>query len=292
MSDALGSLIKDGKNYVLKQDEEGFYMDLLVSTDTYDSKGRLIVEKMKTGLNSNKAVGGLFTPIKADMTEQGRLITVGIKGIQNLVTIEDIDANVEVMGAGNDFIEDFTGTSQEQEKLEVSNIPISDITSVVKNPDTTPVVLTRVYNTAPTTGEYYVDLRLGRITIGGNSGTDVYRITYSIDAGRIKKLIKEITESGLVVTTNETTLSHPIGRILQVIGTGTSGGNKTPIYTGTPSAGEVHVDRDTGVLTFAGADAITSAEVIYETGYKSLGKTLEKKEAGEPVAVNFEGGAH
>jgi hypothetical protein len=274
-----------GDKFVLKALEKGSKWDLLISTETYDAKRRLIVEKMKLGLDPNKAIGLLFTPIAADFTEQGRLITVGIDGPLYAIPIKDIGANVQITGASNRITELFNGDATAQQVIEALNLPIDSMVSVTEL--TGPTTLTRVYTT-PTTGEYYVDLDTGLITIGGTSvsGTNNYRAIYDINSGRIKELVEEKTED-LTTVSHVGTATEPVSEVISVKDEG--GVGYIILYSGTPLTGQVVVNLTAGTFTFLAGDAVATATVRYKTGLVSLGKTLQKQVAGEPVAVEFHG---
>lgn len=283
MSDVYSSgALKVGDKYVLKEDEQGLQWDLLISTETYDSKNRLIVEKMKAGLDPNKAIGLLYTPIESD--NPIRLVTVGVKGALYAMPIEDIEANVEFTGASNVITDIIAGSVQALLEMEVSNIPISSMVSVTEDYDGTPIVLTKVTGT-PSAGEYSVDLETGTLTIGVATATN-YEIVYNIDSGRIKEVVKEKTES-LTAASDVVTLTENVSEIISVKDQADAG--YLIKYSGTASTGVCIVDLAAGTITFASGDSVTSATVRYKTGNKSLGRTYEKAEAGEPVAVDFEG---
>jgi len=279
----------DGKNYVLREGVKGEKWDLLCASNPkeYDSKGRLILDRMSNNTKSNDAVGFLFTPIDADFTLQNRLITVATRGALIAKAIEDLDANVQFVGAGTTLVETFDGDNTAQQVIYSTNVPIASVTSLVEDGAG---ALTKVTGT-PAQGEYSVDLENGELVIGGTSvsGTDNYTLTYEIDEGKIKAYSEEITET-IEVDTNVGTLVGTADLILEVDATGTSGGLKTIQYSGTPAAGACTVDLDAGTITFAAADAITSADVYYKNGDKPLGRTLQKKEAGNPIEVDFHGG--
>jgi hypothetical protein len=280
----------DGKNYVLREDVEGEKWDLLCASNPkeYDSKNRLILDKMSNNTKSNDSVGFLFTPIEADFTLQNRLITVGTKGPLIAKAIEDLDANVPFVGSGTTIIDTFDGDGggAANQTIYSTNVPIASVTEVAKSG--TPLTLV---TTTPIADQYrIVDLENGEIELGlSETGTDNYTLTYEIDEGKIKAYAEEVTET-VTVTTNVGTLSGTADLILEVDATGGSGGLKTIQYSGTPAAGACTVDLSAGTITFAAADAITSADIYYKNGDRPLGKTLQKKEAGNPIEVDFYGG--
>jgi len=84
---------------------------------------------------------------------------------------------------------------------------------------------------------------------------------HDLDAGQAFKLVTR-TER-VTVTANVATLSAPAKAILACYASaGTAPGFKTPLQTGTPSAGQVAVGPS-GTAVFNGTDAITVAEVVY-----------------------------
>ena len=87
-------------------------------------------------------------------------------------------------------------------------------------------------------------------------------------------------EETITVTTHVGQLSEEPDLVLRVEATvGTYTGVLTPIYTGTPTATtQVLVEGDT--LTFAAADAVTEANVIYRKDITGCAKAMEDKSAG------------
>lgn len=81
---------------------------------------------------------------------------------------------------------------------------------------------------------------------------------------RAGEAFKLVARTELVtVSGNVATLSKPARAILACYASaGTAPGFKTPLQTGTPSAGQVAVGV-TGTAVFNGTDAITEAEVVY-----------------------------
>jgi hypothetical protein len=68
----------------------------------------------------------------------------------------------------------------------------------------------------------------------------------------------------LTVTSNEAAVSYAIGAALQVVSmAGTTTGPLGIVFSGTPTTGQVKVDRTNQKLVFAAADAVTQAYFEY-----------------------------
>lgn len=81
-----------------------------------------------------------------------------------------------------------------------------------------------------------------------------------------QRLIDALTpkKESLTVSENEAAVTYPIGVALQVVSTtGTTTGPLGIVFTGTPTTGQVKVDRENQKLVFAAADAVTACYFEY-----------------------------
>ena len=261
--------------------------DVLAKTGS-TVNGRIEVDKMSASYKQDDVIG--VTPNKMDADYPDRAITVAVKGPIYVKLAKAVTINQSLQGSTGVITEYFSGDGTAQQTVYLGAVPISTVTSVIEDPTGTPTVLTRV-TTTPSTDEYYLNDETGELIIGGTSvsGTDNYQVIYSIDSGRLEPST-EWQEETITVTTNVGTLSYEPEFIEYVEGTGTSGGNKGIITSGTVAAGEVKLDRSAKTLTFFATDAITSAIVRYKAKHiKPCARALESKNAGEICKVYFEG---
>lgn len=280
--------VKIGDIYVLKDGVKVKENDVAVLTGI-KINNKPEVDKMGAGYDPNNVIGTFCNSMdKLTIVPNEPYpypydeIVVLRRGAGYCIVTEAVEATDKLMGASNQIFETFDGDGSAQQQITVGNVPIASIVTVYENSGMT--TLTQVPLTqTPSTDEYNYNPTTGVITIGGTSvsGTDNYEVTYTVDSGRMKKLIEEKSET-ITVTTNVGNATENIDLVLNVNATvGTSTGEKIIKYTGTPAAGEVVVDRAAGTLTFNGTDAITEADIIYKTGYKPKAEALEPKAAGE-----------
>ncbi len=289
---------KIGDIYVLKDGVKVNIRDVAVLTGSL-LNGRPELDKMGASYDPNNVIGIFENAIDKQTAARPNEplpypfdeIVILVDGPSTVIISEAVSAGDKLMGASDQITETFDGDATAQQEITVANLPIDSVTSVIEDPDGSPTVLTQVALTAtPTTDEYNFDPATGIIILGGTStsGTDNYQVIYNVDSGRMKPLIEEVTDAIVVTTHVGAPVSETIGEILSVISTtGTLTGALIPIYTGTPVTGEVSVNRTTGVLTFAAADAVTAATVHYKTNYKPKAKALEPKAAGELCRIFY-----
>ena len=263
--------------------------DLLVQTGGTKIYGKYIeVDVYSEAYGKDKIIGVNRTPMNA--SQKNRMLGVNVKGVDLVFFSEAVEAFKGITGGASSFTELYSGDGTSLQKIQVSNMPISQMTSVTEDPSGTPTVLTEVSGVIPTTNQYTVDYDKGIITIGGTSvsGSDNYEIKYEIDTGRAAPYGTKVQEATVSVASDVGSLPELVESVDYVNATGTSGGVKTVKYSGTPSAGEVVVDIANKTLTFASADAITSADIVYKRGFGSCGFPLQDYSAGEWGEIFFD----
>ena len=284
--DAYQGTIKIADLYYLKDGVSVKSGDVAVKTGAQWGV-REIVDRMSKDYNPNDVVGVFDNTIAADFT--AREITILVHGPANVKVTKDVLANEALMGASNRLTELFDGDGggAANQQIQVAAMPVDAVISIIEDPTGTPQAYTPV-TTTPIANQYRIDdLEKGLITLGLSvTGTDNYEIIYDIESGALEPLISDTVEVDIVVTTHIGNTKYPIDIPFEIDATaGSSTGVKTVIYSGSPSAGEVLVDRDTGTLTFEATDAVTEAKATYKTQNKSCARAIQNQTAGEKPTV-------
>lgn len=270
--------------FILKAGVAVKEQDVLVKTGNI-VQGRMEVDVMSGSYSNVNVVGLSCNELSAEYPY--REITIAVKGAVIAKGAKAITGNQEVQGASNVLTETFSGDGTAQQQINLGNVPVGAMVSVI---EATPTTLTRVYTT-PTTGQYYVDLTTGVITIGGTSvsGTGNYTVIYSINSGRLEPFVPYVEET-LTAASHVITLSVEPELIEYVEAvTGTVTGAMKIITQGTVATGEAKLNRTAKTITFFATDAVLTAKVRYRTINKACGRAYESKAVGEQFRLDFYG---
>lgn len=271
--------------FILKAGVAVKEQDIMVKTGNIVN-GRMEVDVMSGSYHNSNVVGESFNEISAEYPY--REITIAVKGALIGKCAKAITGNQEVQGASNVLTEQFSGDGTAQQQISLGNVPVASITSVI---EATPTTLTRVYVTNPTTGQYYINLATGVITIGGTSvsGTLNYTVIYSINSGRIEPFVQYVDEV-LTASSHVITLSQEPELIEYVEAvTGTVTGRINIITNGTVATKEGKLNRTAKTITFFATDAVLTARIRFKTTNRACGRAYESKSAGEIVRYDFSG---